>query len=180
MHRVSNSGVAVRMVFVQAQRIMTNSTSPPTRTASSATAASLQIHFAYKLSFATKGPKAGFPPRRSFPIKCGRSIGARAAVPLPSPLHAREFHGCAQHGCASALPERPVFVGFQCFVVNLGRPLCECRHDRQASYPYCLYESVHVATAYTMSSGVRVVKFNLWSNGDLIRSGTNALGTAGK
>ena len=48
-------------------------------------------------------------------IKPG-SIGVRAAVPLPLPLHAGEFHGCAQHERASALPERPPFVGFQRFV----------------------------------------------------------------
>jgi hypothetical protein len=62
------------------------------------------------------GPKAGSPLDRSLPLNVGKAIEGRAAVPLPSPLHAREFHGCARHGRASASPEQPAFVGFQCFV----------------------------------------------------------------
>jgi hypothetical protein len=64
-----------------------------------------------------KGPKGRVSSSGPFSsAKCRMAIGVSAAVPLPLPLHAREFHGCDQHGRASALPERRAFVGFQGFV----------------------------------------------------------------
>jgi len=63
-----------------------------------------------------KWPKGRFSSGPFSSTKCGKAIAARAPVPLSSPLHAHEFRDCARHGRASALPERPAFVGFQCFV----------------------------------------------------------------
>jgi hypothetical protein len=40
---------------------------------------------------------------------------------------AHEFHGCARHGRALALRERPVFLGFQDFHQSLERALREAR-----------------------------------------------------
>jgi hypothetical protein len=59
--------------------------------------------------------EAGSPLGRSLLLRRG-VIGVRAVVPLPLPLHGREFHGCARHECVSALPEPPACAGFQCFV----------------------------------------------------------------
>ena len=44
--------------------------------------------------------------------------------------------------------------------------------------PIISTDAVHVAPAYTRSSGVRVINFTCWLIGIVIRCGTNALGTA--
>jgi hypothetical protein len=60
--------------------------------------------------------EAGSPLGRSLLLNAGRVIGVRAVVPLPLPLHGREFHGRARRERVSAWPEPPACVDFQCFV----------------------------------------------------------------
>jgi hypothetical protein len=91
--------------LVHARRIITTSTAPATTFASDG-------HFSTNTFRIKNGPRGRFSSGPFSSTKCGRAIGVRAAVPLPLPLHAREFHGRAQHGRASALPERTAFVGF--------------------------------------------------------------------
>jgi hypothetical protein len=101
--------------FVQAQRIITNSTAPAISTNfTSDSHFSTNTFRTREISFLKNGPMT-FPSRPFSSTNYRRAIVARAAVPLPSPFHGREFHGCARRGRALALRERLVFVGFQCF-----------------------------------------------------------------
>ena len=101
----------------QAQRIMGRITAPATNTIFTSDGHFSTITFR-NLSYPCrkKWPKGRFSSGPFSSTKCGKAIAARAPVPLSSPLHAHEFRDCARHGRASALPERPAFVGFQCFV----------------------------------------------------------------
>ena len=90
-----------------------------------------------RASFLANGPRAGSP------LDLLKTNEVRAAAPSQSPLHAHEFYGCARHGRASALTERPAFASSQCFRQSLGSALRECRPTNAAHI---------IVTAYTMSS----------------------------
>ena len=84
-----------------------------------------------------------------------------AAVPLPSPLHAHEFRGCARHWTCSNIDLAP-----------------GVREFPNASVIWSLPMRYIMITAYTMSSAIAAITSPFGLTVSLVRCCTNALITA--
>ena len=165
----------------QAQRIMGSISAPATNTiftSSPAMATSRQSHFSLELSLPKKWPKGRFSSGPFVSTQCGGL--SRRVLSFHYHRHCMHMNfttvlgmDVLQHRLSGqrSWVSNASFKVLDAFCVSAGTTY-------EARTPLISTNAVHIATAYTRCSGVRVINFTCWVVVILIRCGTNALGTA--